>query len=31
MIYGLDEYYVGLINEAKTTEEIKKILEYQFV
>ena len=31
MIYGLDEYYVGLINEAKTPEEIKKILEYQFV
>ena len=31
MIYGLDEYYVGLIEEAKTPEEIKKILVYQFV
>ena len=31
MIYGLDEYYSGLIEEAKSPEEIKKILEYQFV
>lgn len=31
MIYGLDEYYDGLLLEAKSDEEIKKILEYQFV
>ena len=31
MIYGLDEYYNGLIEEAKSPEEIKKVLEYQFV
>lgn len=31
MIYGLDEYYSGLIEEAKSPEEIKKILDYQFV
>lgn len=30
-MYGLEEYYEGLINEAKSPEEIKKILEYQFV
>ena len=28
---GLEEYYIGLLNEAKSPEEIKKILEYQFV
>lgn len=31
MIYGLDEFYSGLIEEAKSPEEIKKILDYQFV
>lgn len=31
MIYGLEEYYNGLIAEAKTPEEIMKVLEYQFV
>lgn len=30
-MYGLDEYYHGLIEEAKSPEEILKILEYQFV
>lgn len=28
---GLEEYYISLLNEAKSPEEIKKILEYQFV
>lgn len=31
MIYGLEEYYNGLIAEARTPEEIKRVLEYQFV
>ena len=31
MIYGLDEYYSDLLAEARSPEEIKKILEYQFV
>ena len=30
-MFGLDDYYSGLIEEAKSPEEIKKILEYQFV
>lgn len=30
-MFGIEEYYEGLLLEAKTTEEIKKILEYQFV
>lgn len=30
-MYGLDEIYEGLLLEAKSVEEIKKILEYQFV
>lgn len=30
-MFGLEEYYIGLLNEAKSPEEIKKILEYQFV
>ena len=31
MIYGLDDFYSDLLLEAKSEEEIKKILEYQFV
>lgn len=30
-MFGLEEYYDGLLLEAKSPEEIKKILEYQFV
>jgi hypothetical protein len=30
-MFGLDEIYIDLINEAKSPEEIKKILRYQFV
>ena len=30
-MFGIDDYYSGLIEEAKSPEEIKKILEYQFV
>lgn len=30
-MFGLKEYYEGLLLEAKSPEEIKKILEYQFV
>ena len=30
-MFGFEEYYDGLILEAKSPEEIKKILEYQFV
>ena len=30
-MFGLEEYYNGLLIEAKSPEEIKKILEYQFV
>lgn len=30
-MFGFEEYYIGLIEEAKSPEEIKKILNYQFV
>ena len=30
-LFGLDEMYNELLLEAKSPEEIKKILEYQFV
>lgn len=30
-MFGIEEYYDGLLEEAKSPEEIKKILEYQFV
>lgn len=30
-MFGLEEYYTGLLAEAKSPEEIKKVLEYQFV
>lgn len=30
-MFGVEEYYYNLINEAKSAEEIYKIMEYQFV
>lgn len=30
-MFGIDEIYIELLNEAKSPEEIKKILRYQFV
>lgn len=30
-MFGFEEYYIGLIEEAKSPEEIKKILAYNFV
>ena len=30
-MFGLDEIYIELLNEAKSPEEIRKILHYQFV
>ena len=30
-MFGIDEYYIDLLNEAKSPEEIKRVLEYQFV
>jgi len=30
-MFGIEEYYISLLNEAKSPEEIKRVLEYQFV